>query len=100
MELTPPEPKYYQYMFDNNTDSVVVKVESDDRLCLLFSIQDTHCPVFDLVRNVEFTGEYQSVTKKGAITVTVSLKIYKPGVTVRQPPRGILEEQAKHIYIL
>ena len=29
------------------------------------------CPVFDLVRNVEFSGEYQTVTKKGAITVTV-----------------------------
>ena len=27
------------------------------------------CPVYDLVRNVEFTGEYQTVTRQGAITV-------------------------------
>ena len=27
------------------------------------------CPVFDLVRNIEFSGSYQTVSKRGAITV-------------------------------
>ena len=40
--------------------------------CSLYLIS-LQCPVFDLVRNVEFSGEYQTVTKKGAITVTVSV---------------------------
>ena len=27
------------------------------------------CPIYDLTRNVEFTGSYQTVDQKGAITV-------------------------------
>ncbi|KAG7223086.1 hypothetical protein INR49_015845 [Caranx melampygus] len=37
--------------------------------CSVMSIQDIQCPVYDLDNNVAFIGMYQTMTKKGAITV-------------------------------
>ncbi|CAC5400277.1 SID1 transmembrane family member 1,SID1 transmembrane family member 2 [Mytilus coruscus] len=69
LSLTPSEPQYYMYTFPRNIDSVIVKVESGDRKCMVLSVQDIQCPVFDLDKDVEFSGTYQTVTKQGAITV-------------------------------
>lgn len=69
ISLTPPEPQYYMYTFPRNVESVIVKIESEDRKCMVLSVQDVQCPVFDLDKDVEFSGMYQTVTKQGAITV-------------------------------
>ncbi|XP_011155014.1 SID1 transmembrane family member 1 isoform X2 [Harpegnathos saltator] len=71
VEISPSEPVYYGYIFPENTEitSVIVRVESDNHICMTVSIQNTSCPVFDLERNVEFSGYWQTVSKRGGITV-------------------------------
>ena len=40
IEVSPSEPKYYQYEFPKDVDSVEVRVTSPDQLCAIVSIQD------------------------------------------------------------
>ncbi|XP_063799374.1 SID1 transmembrane family member 2 isoform X3 [Pseudophryne corroboree] len=62
--------KYFKYLFPAEVDSVIVKVSSPSAFpCSVISIQDIQCPVYDLDNNVAFTGMYQTMTKKAAITV-------------------------------
>ncbi|VDI62650.1 Hypothetical predicted protein, partial [Mytilus galloprovincialis] len=58
LSLTPSEPQYYMYTFQEYR-FCYFKVESETG----------NCPVFDLDKDVEFSGTYQTVTKQGAITV-------------------------------
>ncbi|XP_076000244.1 SID1 transmembrane family member 2 isoform X2 [Genypterus blacodes] len=67
---SPSQPQYFKYVFPEGVDTVVVKVNSDMNFpCSVMSIQDIQCPVYDLDNNVAFIGMYQTMTKKGAITV-------------------------------
>uniref|UniRef100_H3DA30 SID1 transmembrane family member 2 n=1 Tax=Tetraodon nigroviridis TaxID=99883 RepID=H3DA30_TETNG len=67
---SPSQPQYFKYIFPDGVDTVIVKVNSDMNFpCSVMSIQDIQCPVYDLDNNVAFTGMYQTMTKKGAITV-------------------------------
>uniref|UniRef100_A0A8C5DS77 SID1 transmembrane family member 2 n=1 Tax=Gouania willdenowi TaxID=441366 RepID=A0A8C5DS77_GOUWI len=67
---SPSQPQYFKYIFPEGVDTVIVKVNSDKTFpCSVMSIQDIQCPVFDLDNNVAFLGMYQTMTKKGAITV-------------------------------
>ena len=38
-------------------------------ICMTVSIQNTTCPVFDLERNIQFSGYWQTVNRQGGITV-------------------------------
>ncbi|XP_068097009.1 SID1 transmembrane family member 2 isoform X2 [Hyperolius riggenbachi] len=67
---TPAQPQYFKYVFPGEVDSVIVKVSSLSAFpCSVISVQDILCPVYDLDNNVAFTGMYQTMTKKAAITV-------------------------------
>ncbi|XP_074534838.1 SID1 transmembrane family member 2 isoform X1 [Halichoeres trimaculatus] len=67
---SPSQPQYFKYVFPDGVDTVIVKVNSDMTFpCSVMSVQDIQCPVYDLDNNVAFTGMYQTMTKKGAITV-------------------------------
>ncbi|KAK7883137.1 hypothetical protein WMY93_029311 [Mugilogobius chulae] len=67
---SPSQPQYFKYVFPEGVDTVIVKVTSDMNFpCSVMSIQDILCPVYDLDNNVAFIGIYQTITKKGAITV-------------------------------
>ncbi|KAF7652066.1 hypothetical protein LDENG_00101810 [Lucifuga dentata] len=67
---SPSQPQYFKYVFPDGVDTVIVKVNSDVNFpCSVMSIQDIQCPVYDLDNNVAFIGMYQTITKKGAITV-------------------------------
>ncbi|XP_068441235.1 SID1 transmembrane family member 2 isoform X2 [Clinocottus analis] len=67
---SPSQPQYFKYDFPEGVDTVIVKVNSDMTFpCSVMSIQDIQCPVYDLDNNVAFIGMYQTMTKKGAITV-------------------------------
>ena len=46
------------------------------------------CPVYDLARNVEFTGFFQTMTTKAAITVEVSRLFLPPGCEERVLMKG------------
>uniref|UniRef100_A0A8C5C3X0 SID1 transmembrane family member 2 n=1 Tax=Gadus morhua TaxID=8049 RepID=A0A8C5C3X0_GADMO len=62
--------RYFKYNFPDGVDTVIVKVNSEMTFpCSVMSIQDIQCPVYDLDNNVAFIGMYQTMTKKGAITV-------------------------------
>ncbi|XP_039987706.1 SID1 transmembrane family member 2 isoform X2 [Xiphias gladius] len=67
---SPSQPQYFKYIFPDGVDTVIVKVNSVMNFpCSVMSIQDIQCPVYDLDNNVAFIGMYQTMTKKGAITV-------------------------------
>lgn len=67
---SPSQPQYFKYIFPDGVDTVIVKVNSDMNFpCSVMSVQDIQCPVYDLDNNVAFIGMYQTMTKKGAITV-------------------------------
>ncbi|XP_056467573.1 SID1 transmembrane family member 2 isoform X2 [Gadus chalcogrammus] len=67
---SPSQPQYFKYNFPDGVDTVIVKVNSEMTFpCSVMSIQDIQCPVYDLDNNVAFIGMYQTMTKKGAITV-------------------------------
>ncbi|KAF7409688.1 hypothetical protein HZH68_004069 [Vespula germanica] len=72
VEISPSEPIYYSYIFpeESQSSSVIVSVESDNDICMTFSIQNVSCPVFDLERNIEFSGHWQTISQKGGITVS------------------------------
>uniref|UniRef100_A0A7N8YQA3 SID1 transmembrane family, member 2 n=1 Tax=Mastacembelus armatus TaxID=205130 RepID=A0A7N8YQA3_9TELE len=60
----------YQLRVSRVENTVIVKVNSEMNFpCSVMSIQDIQCPVYDLDNNVAFIGMYQTMTKKGAITV-------------------------------
>jgi len=70
MTVDPAQPVYFLWRFPDDVDTVVVKAESKNvNLCAILSLQGTQCPVYDLARNVEFTGFFQTMTTKAAITV-------------------------------
>ncbi|XP_033222891.1 SID1 transmembrane family member 2-like [Belonocnema kinseyi] len=70
--ISPTEPVYYSYSFDDDTKnkSVIVHLESESEICMILSIQNKSCPVFDLERNIQFSGYWQTVSKQGGITVS------------------------------
>lgn len=69
--VSPSEPIYYFYSSNKETEnkSVIVHIQSNSEICMTFSIQNTTCPVFDLERNIQFSGYWQTVDKQGGITV-------------------------------
>ncbi|CAH1264016.1 SIDT1 [Branchiostoma lanceolatum] len=70
--VSPSQPEYYAYKMPPDLDMVVVKVSSPSNLCAVFSLQPIKCPVYDLDRNIEFVGIYQTFMQKAAITVQKS----------------------------
>lgn len=77
---------------------MIVHVQSDSDICMTFSIQNTtvsinsynfgncindslyflfQCPVFDLERNIQFSGYWQTVNRQGGITVPVNIFLVK-----------------------
>nr|XP_058947925.1 SID1 transmembrane family member 1-like [Pocillopora verrucosa] len=68
--VDPAQPVYFLWRYPKEVDTVVIKAESKDyKLCAILSVQGTTCPVYDLARNVEFTGHFQTMTTKAAITL-------------------------------
>lgn len=68
--VSPAEPRFYAFKFTDNIETVLLRVDSDDDICMTVSIQNMSCPVFDLERNVQFEGYWQTMNKRGGITLT------------------------------
>ncbi|KDR19041.1 SID1 transmembrane family member 1-like [Zootermopsis nevadensis] len=68
--VSPAEPQYYDFKFEDSVETVLLRVDSDDDICMTVSIQNKSCPVFDLERNVQFEGYWQTVNRRGGITLT------------------------------
>ncbi|XP_061407067.1 SID1 transmembrane family member 2-like isoform X2 [Lethenteron reissneri] len=75
LNATPSQPQYLLYEFRDGEDSVVVEVQArglrrnSTLPCSVLSVQDVGCPVNDLDQNVDFSGVYQTMTSRAAITV-------------------------------
>lgn len=69
IDVSPSESRYVYYKFPAETEGVVVELASDDDICLAISAQDPFCPVFDLNENIKYQGIYQTMTRKGALTL-------------------------------
>uniref|UniRef100_A0A1B6JLN8 SID1 transmembrane family member 1 n=1 Tax=Homalodisca liturata TaxID=320908 RepID=A0A1B6JLN8_9HEMI len=67
LKVSPSEPQFYRFQFDNVTSSTLLHVESHDSPCMTLSIQNNLCPVYDLERTIQYQGLWQTVMTKGGI---------------------------------
>ncbi|KAF5284132.1 hypothetical protein FQR65_LT00132 [Abscondita terminalis] len=75
--VSPSKPLYYFYSFlknasdeGNNSETVLLKVNSEDDVCMLVSIQNASCPIYDQLNNIKFEGYWETVDKQGGITIS------------------------------
>lgn len=67
---SPSAPIYFQFNFPEDTQVALLSVTSPDNYCTTLSVQNISCPVYDLERNVEFKGLYQTIDRKAGMTFT------------------------------
>nr|AUZ94236.1 sid-1 [Recilia dorsalis] len=65
--VSPSEPRFYRFKFNENVSSALLHVESADAPCMTLSIQNNSCPVYDLEKTVQYRGLWQTVVTKGGI---------------------------------
>ncbi|KAJ8978861.1 hypothetical protein NQ317_009005 [Molorchus minor] len=74
-----PTEGYFYYNFatnltrdnkDWNYETIILEVNSDDDICMTVSIQNVSCPVFDTDQDITFRGFYETVNRKGGITIS------------------------------
>ncbi|KAK5638986.1 hypothetical protein RI129_013281 [Pyrocoelia pectoralis] len=75
INITPSETRYYFYNFpendtDKNYQTVILEIQSDDDVCMMVSIQNATCPVHDSVNDIKFEGYWETVSRKGGITIS------------------------------
>lgn len=74
--VSPSKPVYYYYNFRDEhnaateSGAVLVSATSDSNTCMMMSIQNSSCPVFDLENNVQFDSYWQTMNKKAGMVVT------------------------------
>ncbi|XP_071441982.1 SID1 transmembrane family member 1-like [Hetaerina americana] len=66
---SPNGPHFYAFHFPNDTDTALLLVDSPDNICTTVSIQTINCPVFDLEKDVQFEGQWETMFTKGGITI-------------------------------
>ncbi|KAJ8920109.1 hypothetical protein NQ315_011765 [Exocentrus adspersus] len=70
ISVSPSEPRYVFFKFnDAVSDTVIIDVDSEDDICLIVSVQDSKCPVFDTNKDIKYEGFYQTINLKGALTI-------------------------------
>jgi len=69
IQVSPSAPQYYQFEFPRFVDTAIISVTSPNDFCMTMSIQNITCPVYDLDRNVNFEGSFQTVDKKTGMSI-------------------------------
>ena len=72
INLSSVSTNFFYYNFTDSRESALIRIDSEDKTCMLVSIQPPTCPVLDLESNVEFRGFWSTATSKAALTVLVS----------------------------
>ena len=54
-------PQYFRFTWPTHVDTAIISVSSPQGFCMVMSVQNVTCPVYDLDRNVNFEGSYQTV---------------------------------------
>ncbi|PNF38902.1 SID1 transmembrane family member 1 [Cryptotermes secundus] len=70
VHVSPADPQFYAFSFPDDVETVLLRVDSDDDICMTVSIQNRSCPIYDLERNVQFEGYWQTMNRRGGITLT------------------------------
>ena len=73
ISLTPSAPQFYYFQWPEELDTAIISVTSPQHFCMVISIQNVTCPVYDLDRNVKFEGSYQTIDTKTGISVRKDL---------------------------
>ena len=73
ISLTPYAPQYYYFQWPDLVDTAIIAVTSPQRYCMVLSIQNVSCPVYDLDRNVNFEGSYQTIDTKTGMSIRKDL---------------------------
>ncbi|KAK4877903.1 hypothetical protein RN001_010409 [Aquatica leii] len=75
--VSPSKPLYYFYNFPKNvtdadwdSQTVLLKINSKDDVCMLVSIQNASCPIYDQLHDIKFEGYWETVDKQGGITIS------------------------------
>ncbi|TMS36454.1 hypothetical protein L596_003611 [Steinernema carpocapsae] len=79
------EPIFFQFNVPTDLDSVMVRVDSNDNVCMTVSVQPVECPVFDLGNNVISSGTWQTMAKSASIPIERRLRDKFYVVFVVQP---------------
>uniref|UniRef100_V5G0U6 SID1 transmembrane family member 1 n=2 Tax=Anoplophora glabripennis TaxID=217634 RepID=V5G0U6_ANOGL len=99
VSVSPSEPRYVFYKFlEDAPDIVIVDVDSEDDICLVVSVQDSRCPVFDTNKDIKYEGVYQTINLKGALTIT--RKDFDPGfflIFVAKPDNADCTEGSSYL---
>lgn len=66
--VSPSAPIFYQLQIPEDVGVGILRLRSEDNLCMTLSIQNLTCPVHDLVSTVEYEGIYESVLRQGGIS--------------------------------
>lgn len=56
-KTSPSAPMFFEFQFPPEQRVVLIKVKSNDDICMTMSIQNVTCPVYDLDKNVQFEGK-------------------------------------------
>ena len=78
ISLTPYAPQYYYFQWPDQVDNAIIAVTSPQHYCMVLSIQNASCPVYDLDSNVNFEGSYQTIDTKTGMSIRRDL--YPDGV--------------------
>ncbi|XP_059480473.1 SID1 transmembrane family member 1-like [Neocloeon triangulifer] len=68
--VSPSQPRFFSFVFPDKVNTILLEAESSDSNCMTISLQERTCPVYDLEGTVNFEGSWQTMTKKGGITLT------------------------------
>ena len=80
ISLTPSAPQFYYFQWPEDVDNAIISVTSPQHYCMVISIQNATCPVYDLDRNVNFEGYYQTIDTKTGMSIRKDL--YPEGVHI------------------
>ncbi|XP_065561242.1 SID1 transmembrane family member 1-like [Artemia franciscana] len=68
--VSPSEPEFYQYVFDENVTAVLVNVTSPDDLCMTVSVQNLTCPSFGRDEEMRYDSIRQTALDRSGLTIT------------------------------
>ncbi|XP_039276620.1 SID1 transmembrane family member 2 [Nilaparvata lugens] len=68
--VSPAHSQFYSFTFPDYLSSGVLRIKSDNSVCMSLSVQNFSCPVYDQENNLKFTGYWETITKSGGMLLT------------------------------
>ena len=68
-DLTPSASQYYQFTWPEHVDTAIIHINSEQDFCMTVSVQNISCPVYDLNKDVNFEGFYQTIDTKTGMSI-------------------------------